>query len=83
MKKSTLIFVTLLFLGVISANEELDQKPNLEGYWFAVFLPLFHEEAVEIIKSEEELCQKIPIGEISVIQSWTGSAAYEQCYANM
>jgi len=53
MKKSTLIIVTLLFLGVISANEELDQKPNLEGYWFAVFLPLFHEEAVEIIKSEE------------------------------
>ena len=53
MKKSTLIFVALLFLGLISANDELDQKPDLEGYWFAVFLPLFHEEAVEIIKSEE------------------------------
>ena len=33
--------------------------------------------------SEEELCQKIPLGGTSVIQSWTGSAANEQCYANM
>ena len=33
--------------------------------------------------SEEQLCQKIPLGGTSVIQSWTGSAANEQCYANM
>jgi len=33
--------------------------------------------------SGEELCQKIPLGGTSVIQSWTGTTAYEQCYANM
>jgi hypothetical protein len=49
MKKSTLIFVALLFLGLISANEELDQKLNLEGYWFAIY-PSSYEEAVKVVK---------------------------------
>ena len=66
MKKSTLIIVTLLFLGLISSTEELGQKPNLEGYWFAVFLPLFHEEAVEIIKSEEGYQAVKTIGNVYV-----------------
>ena len=33
--------------------------------------------------SEEELCEKLPLDGISVIQSWTGNEAYTQCYANM
>ena len=33
--------------------------------------------------SEEELCEKLPLGGTSVIQSWTGNEAYTQCYANM
>ena len=48
-KKVTLITVTLLFLGLISANEELDQKLNLEGYWFAIY-PSSYEEAVKVVK---------------------------------
>ena len=76
--------------------EELDAVPlgiaNKDNTLFYLLDgdQLFYETANDFMwfyyytkGSEEELCQKIPIGEISVIQSWTGSAAYEQCYANM
>ena len=76
--------------------EELDAVPlgiaNKDNTLFFLLDgdQLFYETANDFMwfyyytkGSEEELCQKIPIGEISVIQSWTGSAAYEQCYANM
>ena len=70
-KKVTLITVTLLFLGLISANEELDQKFNLEGYWFAIY-PSSYEEAVKVVKEGRNYVATqtigndyIPAGEIS------------------
>ena len=76
--------------------EELDAVPlgiaNKDNTLFYLLDgdQLFYETANDFMwfyyytkGSEEQLCQKIPLGGISVTQSWTGSAAYEQCYANM